>query len=441
MIKLKNILAEEVYGNKATVYHRTRSHQLLTSLILDGFQHSSGMYGKGIYTTYEPTEKTNWTPSPDPNAKDEDIHPEGRYNYDTYGMFQVKFMVDLINFFIFDWDVYQKVTNHVAKVEKFTKKKSDKNNFINLQAEYFKMPHRINTAYRKRYTSEIALKFGFEEDYTYLDNPLVNGIVFFGSRDGNVLVCYNKSMIVPISMSHNNFDKPLNLQKILDSNMKLKDEFKSYFKKFINSKNKAMSNVMPNVFEIAKEMWDYDETTNMFSHKGDVKITDEFIKDGKLLIKFDIVKGDFNCGNTSLTTLEGVPKHVSRDFDCSNTNIESLDYSPTYVGRDFMCCECNSLMTIQGCPSKIKRNFLCINCSMLETLHGGPEYVGNDFDCRECTSLTSLDGAPKYVDRDFDCIGCRSLTSIEGISRASSYHIPNEFIHELGQILDERGEN
>lgn len=411
MIKLKNILTEEVYGNKATVYHRTRSANLLTSLLMDGFKHSSGMYGEGIYTTYEPTKHTDWMPT------DEDLYPEGRWNYDNYGMFEIKFSVDLINFFIFDWEVYQKVTNHVNKVEKFTKKKSDINNFINLQAEYFKLPTRMNTPYKKKYTSKLALKFGFTTKYTYSDSSLVNGIVFFGSQDGNVLVCYNKAMIILISMSHSNSTEPLNLQKILDSNMQLKDKFKEYFKAFIKSKDESMSNIKKSIFDIAKEKWNYDGRTNLFSFDGDVIITNEFVKDGKLLIQFDKVGGKFSLYNTDITTLVGSPKEVGKVFTCTGTDINSLEGGPSIVGERFYCDD-----------------------TRITSLKGAPHTVGKSFSCSGCLALKSLEGAPHTIGEEFSCHMAISLKSLEHLPIAKKYYVPYNLEDELKRIRKERGE-
>jgi len=411
MIKLKNILAEEVYGNKATVYHRTRESELLNIILNNDFQHSSGMYGEGIYTTYEPTTKNDWMPTID------DSNPEGRLNYKNYGEYQVKFSVDLINFFIFDWDVYKEVKPHVAKIEKFTKQKSDQDNFINLQAEYFKLPYRINTPYRKRYTSELALDFGFNVKYEYSPSNLINGIVFFGSRDGNVLVCYNKAMIVPLSVTNSDTNETINLQKLLNSDMKLKDEFKNYFKKFIYSKDEAMSNVSTTVLDKAKKLWKYDRKTKLFSFDGGIEITDEFIKNGRLLIQFDKVDEYFWLYNKSIKSLLGCPKKVGGTFACTTTSIASLEGAPLTVGKDFYC-----------------------NHTDIEWLVGAPKEVGRDFDCGYCYSLKSLRGAPKEIGGFFRCSGCLKLESLKYLPIAKRYFVPNHLEDELQRILKERGE-
>ena len=513
MIKLKDILNEEVYGNKATVYHRTRTKELLNIILNSNFEHKSGLYGKGIYTTYMPTWKTNWKKNskkdkinPVTNKKYTNIqiqrseNPEGRLNYQIYGKYQVKFSVDLINFFIFDWDVYQKVTDHVKKVEQKTGKKSNINNFINLQAEYFKLPHRINSPYRKRYTSELALQFGFDYSYSYSGRSLVNGIIFFGGNDGNVLVCYNKAMLVPIGVINSDTNETINLQKFLKSDMKLNDEFKSYFKKFIKSKDRAMSNIKKSVFVLARDKWNLDKKTNMFNFDGDVEIADELIEDGKLAIKFANVTGDFNCNNekitslvgspeyvggdfncskTKITSLEGAPKEVRGSFSCTETKITSLEGAPNKVGMDFDCfytnitslkgapkevgggfsCASTNITSLEGAPNKVGKGFNCystkitslkgapkevggtFNCSFTDitSLEGAPKEVGVDFNCYN-TKITSLKGAPKEVGRTFSCAGCKSLESLEYLPIAKYYQVPDYLKNELQRILKERGE-
>lgn len=70
---------------------------------------------------------------------------------------------------------------------------------------------------------------------------------------------------------------------------------------------------------------------------GDVRITNNFIENGKLTVKFNHVSGDFNCRDNELTSLQGCPKVIRLDFDCSYNNLTSLEGSPKTVGRDFYC--------------------------------------------------------------------------------------------------------
>ncbi len=51
----------------------------------------------------------------------------------------------------------------------------------------------------------------------------------------------------------------------------------------------------------------------------------------KLPFIFNRVDGDFLCNNTTLTTLEGVPRYVAGFFDCSGNELSSLEHFPDFV--------------------------------------------------------------------------------------------------------------
>jgi len=70
------------------------------------------------------------------------------------------------------------------------------------------------------------------------------------------------------------------------------------------------------------------------------------------------VKGDFDCRENNLTTLEGSPTNVGRHFDCRENNLTSLEGSPTTVGGDFVCYD-NNLTTLVGSPKIVGRDFYC----------------------------------------------------------------------------------
>ena len=58
-----------------------------------------------------------------------------------------------------------------------------------------------------------------------------------------------------------------------------------------------------------------------------------------------IVKGDFICYSTKLTSLQGAPISVGQDFDCSDNKLSSLKYSPKTVGGNFHCYDNNKEFT------------------------------------------------------------------------------------------------
>lgn len=49
------------------------------------------------------------------------------------------------------------------------------------------------------------------------------------------------------------------------------------------------------------------------------------------------IKGDFDCSNNKLTSLEGCPEIVLANFNCSNNNLSSLKYRPRVVYLAFDC--------------------------------------------------------------------------------------------------------
>jgi hypothetical protein len=73
------------------------------------------------------------------------------------------------------------------------------------------------------------------------------------------------------------------------------------------------------------------------------------------------VKGDFDCSDNSLTSLQGVRFGVvSGDFSCYENSLTSLVGAPQEVGGDFWCYE-NSLTSLEGAPQKVGGGFHCFD--------------------------------------------------------------------------------
>jgi len=74
---------------------------------------------------------------------------------------------------------------------------------------------------------------------------------------------------------------------------------------------------------------DFDKVTinkdNSIDYNGDIDISFKGLD--KMPIKFNIVKGDFDCSNNKLTDLNGVPIECN-NFDCYNNKLRSLEYAP-----------------------------------------------------------------------------------------------------------------
>jgi hypothetical protein len=135
---------------------------------------------------------------------------------------------------------------------------------------------------------------------------------------------------------------------------------------------------------------------------GNVNLTEELKRFGikEIPCQFGKVKGNFNCSNNQLTSLEGCPQTVGGHFNCYDNNLTSLEGAPSQVGGDFICYW-NNLTSLEGAPSQVGGNFMCNNNKLI-SLKGAPNKVGGTFDCDK-NRLTSLEGAPSQVGGNFTC--------------------------------------
>jgi hypothetical protein len=114
----------------------------------------------------------------------------------------------------------------------------------------------------------------------------------------------------------------------------------------------------------------------------------------------DPYKGDFNCFNEQLTSLEGCPQIVNGHFWCSRNNLKSLQYCPQIV-KGYFWCSHNNLKSLQYCPQIVKGHFYC-SYNKLQSLQYCPQIVKGDFKCSD-NKLPSLQNIHKYckqIDRE-----------------------------------------
>ena len=156
--------------------------------------------------------------------------------------------------------------------------------------------------------------------------------------------------------------------------------------------------------------WRLNEIGN-YDVDGDIRLTKDYIYDGKLQIRFGRVTGNFCCYKLELSTLEGCPAEVGGNFDCTQNKLTTLKGAPTTVGGSFYCSG-NYLISLTGAPTEVGGNFECWGTRLL-SLKGAPKQVGGNFDCAS-NKLTALKYAPKRVGGDFDC-SSNQLTSLEGV--------------------------
>ena len=92
------------------------------------------------------------------------------------------------------------------------------------------------------------------------------------------------------------------------------------------------------------------------------------------------VDGDFNCRGQGLKNFKGVAfGHVKGNFNCTNNQLTSLDGAPESIGKSFSCAE-NQLTRLEGAPQTVGVVFYCNN-NQLTSLDGAPETVGGSFYC------------------------------------------------------------
>ena len=97
--------------------------------------------------------------------------------------------------------------------------------------------------------------------------------------------------------------------------------------------------------------------------EGDVDLSHQNLIDDDITnlhrIKFNIIRGNFNCSNNKLSSLNFCPTHVNGDFNCSHNQLTSLKNAPKYVGGDFRCF-CNNVIDLAGIPTtNIGGKFYC----------------------------------------------------------------------------------
>ena len=84
-----------------------------------------------------------------------------------------------------------------------------------------------------------------------------------------------------------------------------------------------------------------------------IEITDKDLVNGKLTKQYPDIKGDFDCSDIHLISLEFAPQSVEGYFDCSRTNITSLEFAPKFVGG-FFNCSSTKITSLKG----IGKNYL-----------------------------------------------------------------------------------
>lgn len=372
MKRFKEYLTEKFFGKLVTIFHRTNSIETINKIKELGFVVGFGnMYGNGIYSTYDIDSQLN------------DLMKS------TYGDYIIKSKVQLYKVLILDYKEAKKVFGKkYTLIEQLTeilgKNFKITNEIINLSKE-LKNP-------KNKLTSDYAVRL---LHYKEIKNN-IHGISFTGSRDGKVLVIYEKNIVTPLS-----YNSTINNSKKIDNktwnNIKNKELIK-----------KGLSATLGQYYKIEKiyKGLKIEKIGNLIIIKENVILYDQKIKtlseffDPKF--KFKIL-GNFDCSyNKYLIDFKGGPEYIEKDITIqSNNNLVSLEGGPEYVGGNFECVGHKKLKTLKGGPKKVEGNYIC-NRNSLISLEGSPKEIKGNFEC-ERNNIKTLKGMPNIISGDFNC--------------------------------------
>lgn len=151
------IINEEVYGNIATVYHRSQTPPDIFKEILEKNEWKSGigagnMYGPGLYTVF---------------TKSSNNRSYGKYLYKMH-------VKGIKNFFIFLPEIYNKVWG--------------------TNKSYDEMIAEQNKRFKSNFYSYKDFIHSFSKEHSK-----VAGIIFHGNHDGDVCIIFEPKNVIPIS--------------------------------------------------------------------------------------------------------------------------------------------------------------------------------------------------------------------------------------------------
>ena len=115
--------------------------------------------------------------------------------------------------------------------------------------------------------------------------------------------------------------------------------------------------------------WNLNPKTGLVDVDGNFFCEEQKLKDFKG-VRFGRIRGDFNCSDNRLTSLEGAPQSVSGYFSCSDNRLTSLEGAPERVGA--LECSGNKLTSFKGGPKNIGGILFCEN-NEIASLDGFPE--------------------------------------------------------------------
>lgn len=156
----------------------------------------------------------------------------------------------------------------------------------------------------------------------------------------------------------------------------------------------------------------YNQQTKLYDVDGDVRVRSSMIQNGKLIVKFGVVTGDFKC-NEEIVTCEGFPTKVRNLYIYNIKYLKSLQGCPQEVEGDFICKECKNLTNLIGAPRKVGGDCIISYNYGLKDLQGCPQQIGGTLNCTWNYRMSSLKGGPRVVPGDL-ILEKSGITSLQG---------------------------
>ena len=288
-------LNEDITASRMIVYHRTGKKTGFnpSKNIADvGYNiGKGGFYGYGVYTTYDLESQLN----------------DGMRN--TYGNIIIESKIlDMSKFLIFNYDIAKKIYKSRYQFGYQLKQILGKKEWLNYKNNNdIKDIHNTLDEGIIKYTSNLAQDFYI----SFRDSILrkLNGMIFTGENDGNVLVVYNRRNIEPLRYSEDDGQTWTNVRNVKTyQRIKDSDEYKNNIE-LQHILNKLENGGLEiNFIKMIPEKY-YDYILNYFSKKGDKLNESEinFFNNLKFFKKFgdfDIFKILNNSKDKEQTALE-----------------------------------------------------------------------------------------------------------------------------------------
>jgi hypothetical protein len=288
-------LNEDITASRMIVYHRTGKKTGFnpSKNIADvGYNiGKGGFYGYGVYTTYDLESQLN----------------DGMRN--TYGNIIIESKIlDMSKFLIFNYDIAKKIYKSKYQFGYQLKQILGKKEWLKYKNNnVIKYIHNTLDEGNIKYTSILAEDFYI----SFRDSILrkLNGMIFTGENDGNVLVVYNRRNIEPLRYSEDDGQTWTNVRNVKTyQRIKDSDEYKNNIE-LQHILNKLENGGLEiNFIKMIPEKY-YDYILNYFSKKGDKLNESEinFFNNLKFFKKFgdfDIFKILNNSKDKEQTALE-----------------------------------------------------------------------------------------------------------------------------------------